>query len=169
MHSFEQHCIFVLPLLSSYVTRNSKSTNSQRFYCQSFTLLCSVWHCSCTFSSGGDVPLETPPPFRRCSISTNWQRVPEASDRILPKISREKTKVLMFYDQKRASFKLSFIVFDLSKREQACAPVSILPHCAGEIFTLEHLNEKNLLLLLLFRKMNFKQISTMVGPAYILD
>lgn len=54
-----------LQLLSSYITRNSKSTNSQRFYCQSFTLLCSVWHYSCRFCSWGDVPLETPPPSGR--------------------------------------------------------------------------------------------------------
>lgn len=37
MHNFKQHCIFIL--FPASITRNSKSTNSQRFYCQSFTLL----------------------------------------------------------------------------------------------------------------------------------
>lgn len=127
-----------LQLLSSYITRNSKSTNSQRFYCQSFTLLCSVWHYSCRFCSWGDVPLETPPPSGRApspptdSVSQRlW---------ILPEISWQKTKQKKdsyVHDQNGAFLKFSVIMFDLSKREWACAPVRISPRCAGEMFSLE--------------------------------
>lgn len=124
-----------LQLLSSYITKNSKSTNSQRFYCQSFTLLCSVWHYSCRFCSWGDVPLETPPPSGRApspptdSVS---QRL-----RILPEISWQKTKQKKdsyVHDQNGAFFEiLCYNVWFEQKRVGLCTSEHLTSLCRRNV------------------------------------
>lgn len=119
MHSFKQRFIFsFLQSLSSYITRNCKSTNSQRFYCQSFTPLCSVWHKSCRFCAWGEFPLETPPPSGRApSPPTD-----SVSQRLLILLEKKvdkrqsKGKIFMFRIKIGVLWKSSSVMFDLTKK-----------------------------------------------------